>query len=109
MLYTAIHHLSLEGEHLYPGEVFEAELAEEQEGRLLRLGAIRKLPQAMEVPPAEEPPEAKEPEAPAETEEPPEAKEPEAPAETEEPEEPPMVLDAAAGVTAKKRTRKEKA
>ena len=94
MLYTAIHHLSLEGEHLYPGEVFEAELAEEQEGRLLRLGAIRKLPQAMEVPPAEEPPEAKEPEAPAET---------------EEPEEPPMVLDAAAGVTAKKRTRKEKA
>lgn len=94
MLYTAIHHLSLEGEHLYPGEVFEAELAEEQEGRLLRLGAIRKLPQAVEVPPAEEPPEAKEPEAPAET---------------EEPEEPPMVLDAAAGVTAKKRTRKEKA
>ena len=96
MLYTAIHHLSLEGEHLYPGEVFEAELAEEQEGRLLRLGAIRKLPQAVEVPPAEEPPEAKEPEAPAEAEEP------------EEPEEPPMVLDAAAGVTAKKRTRKEK-
>lgn len=94
MLYTAIHHLSLEGEHLYPGEVFEAELAEEQEGRLLRLGAIRKLPQAVEAPPAEEPPEAKEPEAPAET---------------EEPEEPPMVLDAAAGVTAKKRTRKEKA
>lgn len=94
MLYTAIHHLSLEGEHLYPGEVFEAELAEEQEGRLLRLGAIRKLPQAVEVPPAEEPPEAKEPEAPAEA---------------EEPEEPPMVLDAAAGVTAKKRTRKEKA
>lgn len=94
MLYTAIHHLSMEGEHLYPGEVFEAELAEEQEGRLLRLGAIRKLPQAVEVPPAEEPPEAKEPEAPAET---------------EEPEEPPMVLDAAAGVTAKKRTRKEKA
>lgn len=94
MLYTAIHHLSLEGEHLYPGEVFEAELAEEQEGRLLRLGAVRKLPQAVEAPPAEEPPEAKEPEAPAET---------------EEPEEPPMVLDAAAGVTAKKRTRKEKA
>lgn len=94
MLYTAIHHLSLEGEHLYPGEVFEAELAEEQEGRLLRLGAIRKLPQAVEAPPAEEPPEAKEPEAPAEA---------------EEPEEPPMVLDAAAGVTAKKRTRKEKA
>lgn len=94
MLYTAIHHLSLEGEHLYPGEVFEAELAEEQEGRLLRLGAIRKLPQAVEVPPAEEPPEAKEPEAPAEA---------------EEPEDPPMVLDAAAGVTAKKRTRKEKA
>lgn len=91
MLYTAIHHLSLEGEHLYPGEVFEAELAEEQEGRLLRLGAIRKLPQAVEVPPAEEPPEAKEPEAPAEAED------------------PPMVLDAAAGVTAKKRTRKEKA
>lgn len=99
MLYTAIHHLSLEGEHLYPGEVFEAELAEEQEGRLLRLGAIRKLPQAVEVPPAEEPP----------AEEPPEAKEPEASAEAEEPEEPPMVLDAAAGVTAKKRTRKEKA
>lgn len=94
MLYIAIHHLSLEGEHLYPGEVFEAELAEEQEGRLLRLGAIRKLPQAVEVPPAEEPPEAKEPEAPAEA---------------EEPEDPPMVLDAAAGVTAKKRTRKEKA
>ena len=94
MLYTAIHHLSLEGEHLYPGEVFEAELAEEQEGRLLRLGAIRKLPQAVEVPPAEEPPEAKEPEAPAEA---------------EEPEDPPMVLDAAAGVTAKKRTREEKA
>lgn len=94
MLYTAIHHLSLEGEHLYPGEVFEAELAEEQEGRLLRLGAIRQLPQAVEVPPAEEPPEAKEPEAPAEA---------------EEPEDPPMVLDAAAGVTAKKRTRKEKA
>lgn len=94
MLYTAIHHLSLEGEHLYPGEVFEAELAEEQEGRLLKLGAIRKLPQAVEVPPAEEPPEAKEPEAPAEA---------------EEPEDPPMVLDAAAGVTAKKRTRKEKA
>ena len=97
MLYTAIHHLSLEGEHLYPGEVFEAELAEEQEGRLLKLGAIRKLPQAVEAPPAEEPPEAKGPEAPAEAEEP------------EEPEEPPMVLDAAAGVTAKKRTRKEKA
>ena len=97
MLYIAIHHLSLEGEHLYPGEVFEAELAEEQEGRLLRLWAIRKLPQAVKVPPAEEPPEAKEPEAPAEAEEP------------EEPEEPPMVLDAAAGVTAKKRTRKEKA
>ena len=94
MLYTAIHHLSMEGEHLYPGEVFEAELTEEQEGRLLRLGAIRKLPQAVEVPPAEEPPEAKEPEAPAET---------------EEPEEPPMVLDAAAGVKAKKWTRKEKA
>ena len=100
MLYTAIHHLSMEGEHLYPGEVFEAELAEEQEGRLLRLGAIRKLPQAVEVSPAEEPLEAKEPEAPAEAEEP---EEPEAP------EEPPMVLDAAAGVTAKKRTRKEKA
>lgn len=103
MLYTAIHHLSLEGEHLYPGEVFEAELAEEQEGRLLKLGAIRKLPQAVEAPPAEKPPEAKEPEAPAE------AEEPEEPAEAEEPEEPPMVLDAAAGVTAKKRTRKEKA
>lgn len=97
MLYTAIHHLSLEGEHLYPGEVFEAELAEEQEGRLLRLGAIRKLPQAVEAPPAEEPPEAEGPKASAEAEEP------------EEPEEPPMVLDAAAGVTAKKRTRKEKA
>lgn len=94
MLYTAIHHLSLEGEHLYPGEVFEAELAEDQEGRLLKLGAIRKLPQAVEAPPAEELPEAEEPEAPAEA---------------EEPEEPPMVLDAAAGVTAKKRTRKEKA
>lgn len=94
MLYTAIHHLSLEGEHLYPGEVFEAELAEEQEGRLLRLGAIQRLPQAVEAPPAEEPPEAEGPKASAEA---------------EEPEEPPMVLDAAAGVTAKKRTRKEKA
>lgn len=94
MLYTAIHHLSMEGEHLYPGEVFEAELAEDQEERLLKLGAIRKLPQAVEAPPAEELPEAEEPEAPAEA---------------EAPEEPPMVLDAAAGVTAKKRTRKEKA
>lgn len=91
MLYTAIHHLSLEGEHLYPGEVFEAELAEDQEGRLLKLGAIRKLPQAVEAPQAEELPETEEPEAPAEAEE------------------PPMVLDAAAGVTAKKRARKEKA
>nr|DAO68995.1 MAG TPA: hypothetical protein [Caudoviricetes sp.] len=94
MLYTAIHHLSLEGEHLYPGEVFEAELAEDQEERLLKLGAIRKLPQAVEAPPAEEPPETEEPETPAEA---------------EAPEEPPMVLDAAAGVTAKKRARKEKA
>lgn len=97
MLYTAIHHLSLEGEHLYPGEVFEAELAEGQEGRLLKLGAIEKLPQAAEAPEMEVPEVEDSGETGAES------------TEEEAPEEPPMVLDAAAGVTAKKRTRKEKA
>lgn len=43
MLYTAVHHVTIQGEYYFPGEVFEAKLQKDQEERMLRLGALKKL------------------------------------------------------------------
>ena len=42
MQYTAIHYVTVDGKFITRGEIFDSELDEAQEERLIRLGAIRK-------------------------------------------------------------------